>query len=154
LNENNEKKDIAYKLIKGKVPTLSKKNAFFIIFAFSVVALLYFLPTPEGLSHNGKIMIGVLLMGGILWVTEPIPLAVTGLLIIIIQPILGVMPAKDVFSSFGNQAIFFLIGAFILAAALEKHGLHKRMALKLLSYFEKTPKIFTLGIMYLLWHLS
>ncbi len=147
MNEDNEKKDIEYKLIKGKVPTLSKRNIFFIIFAFSVVALLYFLPTPEGLSQNGKIMIGILLMGGILWVTEPIPLAVTGLLIIIIQPMLNVIPAKDVFSSFGNQAIFFLIGAFILAAALEKHGLHRRMALKILSYFEKNPKIFTLGIM-------
>ena len=147
MNENNEKKDREYKIIKGKVPTLSKWNIFFIVFAFSVVALIYFLPTPEGLSHNGKIMIGILLMGGILWVTEPIPLAVTGLLIIIIQPLLGVIPAKDVFSSFGNQAVFFLIGAFILAAALEKHGLHKRIALKLLSYFEKSPKIFTLGIM-------
>jgi sodium-dependent dicarboxylate transporter 2/3/5 len=147
LNEDNEKKDEEYKLIKGKVPTLSKRNVFIIIFAFSVVALLYFLPTPEGLSQNGKIMISILIMGGILWVTEPIPLAVTGLLIIIIQPILSVMPAKDVFSSFGNQAVFFLIGAFILAAALEKHGLHRRMALKLLSYFEKNPKIFTLGIM-------
>ncbi len=147
MNEDNEKKDIEYKLIKGKAPTLSKRNIFFIVFAFSVVALIYFLPAPEGLSYNGKIMIGILLMGGILWVTEPIPLAVTGLLIIIIQPMLGVMPAKDVFSSFGNQAVFFLIGAFILAAALEKHGLHKRIALKLLSYFEKSPKIFTLGIM-------
>jgi sodium-dependent dicarboxylate transporter 2/3/5 len=57
------------------------------------------------------------------------------------------MPAKEVFSSFGNQAVFFLIGAFILGAALEKHGLHRRIALKLLSYFERTPKIFTFGIM-------
>ncbi|UCF11958.1 MAG: DASS family sodium-coupled anion symporter [Thermoplasmatales archaeon] len=147
MNKDNEKKEEEYKLIKGKVPTFTKRNVFIIIFAFSVVAILYFLPTPEGLSQSGKIMIGILLMGGILWVTEPIPLAVTGLLIIIVQPMLNVMPAKDVFSSFGNQAVFFLIGAFILAAALEKHGLHRRTALKLLSFFEKNPKIFTLGIM-------
>jgi sodium-dependent dicarboxylate transporter 2/3/5 len=147
LNKENNKKSRDYKLIKGKTPIFSKINIFFITLAFSVVVLLYFSPTPEGLSHNGKIMIGILLMGGILWVTEPIPLAVTGLLIIIIQPMLGVIPAKDVFSSFGNQAIFFLIGAFILAGAIEKHGLHKRIALRLLSYFEKNPKIFTFGIM-------
>jgi sodium-dependent dicarboxylate transporter 2/3/5 len=147
LNKDNNKKSRDYKLIKGKMPPFSKINIFFITLAFSVVVLLYFSPNPEGLSHNGKIMIGILLMGGILWVTEPIPLAVTGLLIIIIQPMLGVIPAKDVFSSFGNQAIFFLIGAFILAGAIEKHGLHKRIALRLLSYFEKNPKIFTFGIM-------
>jgi sodium-dependent dicarboxylate transporter 2/3/5 len=40
-----------------------------------------------------------------------------------------------------------LIGAFILAAAIEKHGLHRRIALGFLRFFEKNPKIFTLGIM-------
>ena len=147
MNEDIEKMETEYKLIKGKVPSLTKSNIFFIILAFCVLFLLYILPTPEGLSNNGKIMIGILFMGGILWVTEPIPLAVTGLLIIIIQPILGVIPAEDVFSSFGNQAVFFLIGAFILAGAVEKHGLHRRIALRLLSYFEKNPKTFTFGIM-------
>jgi sodium-dependent dicarboxylate transporter 2/3/5 len=57
------------------------------------------------------------------------------------------MSPNDVFSSFGNQAVFFLIGAFILAGAIEKHGLHRRIALKFLSYFEKSPRFFTLGIM-------
>lgn len=147
MNEDNEKKDKEYKLIIGKVPTLTKRNVFFIFLAFFLLVLLYLIPTPEGLSNNGKIMIGILLMGGVLWITEPIPLAVTGLLIMIIQPILGIIPTKEVFSSFGNQAVFFLIGAFILAGAIEKHGLHKRIALRLLSYFEKNPKIFTFGIM-------
>jgi sodium-dependent dicarboxylate transporter 2/3/5 len=85
-------------------------------------------------------------MASILWISESIPLAVTGLLIMILQPLLGVMPAKEVFSSFGNQAVFFLIGAFILACAIEKHGLHRRIALKFLSFFEKNPRVFTLGI--------
>lgn len=147
MDEDTEKIEEEYKLIKGKAPTLSRRNILFIAVAFLVVVLFYFLPTPEGLSNNGKMMIGILLMGGILWITEPIPLAVTGLSIMIIQPILGIMPAGDVFSSFGNQAVFFLIGAFILAGALEKHGLHKRIALKFLSFFEKTPKLFTFGIM-------
>lgn len=65
----------------------------------------------------------------------------------ILQPLLGVMPADDVFASFGNKAVFFLIGAFILAAAIEKHGLHRRIALRLLVFFENHPKFFTLGIM-------
>ena len=127
--------------------SLSRRDIVFIILAFSFVIFFYFLPTPEGLSHNGQIMIGILLMGGILWVTEPIPLAVTGLLIMIMQPLLGVMKAEEVFSSFGNQAIFFLIGAFIIASAIEKHGLHRRIALRFLSYFEKSPRGFTFGIM-------
>jgi len=147
LDDHIEDIEEEYTLIKGKIPSISKKNMIFIILAFLVILLFYFLPNPSDLSTNGKMMIGILIMGGILWITEPIPLAVTGLLIMIIQPILGIIPAGDVFSSFGNQAIFFLIGAFIIASALEKHGLHKRIALKFLSFFEKNPKFFTFGIM-------
>jgi len=132
---------------KSKNPIYSRRNVIFIVIAFLLLSLFYILPTPDGLSHDGKIMLGILLMAAVLWITEPIPLAVAGLLIMIIQPLLGVIPADDVFSSFGNQAVFFLIGAFILASALEKHNLHRRIALKFLSYFEKSPRIFTLGIM-------
>jgi solute carrier family 13 (sodium-dependent dicarboxylate transporter), member 2/3/5 len=137
---NNDKEDKKEKI-------LSKKDIFFILLAFLIIVIFYFLPTPAGLPFSGKLMIGILLMAAILWITEPIPLPVTGLLIMILQPLLGLMQPKDVFSSFGNQAVFFLIGAFIIAAAIEKHGLHKRIALKFLSYFESSPRFFTFGIM-------
>jgi sodium-dependent dicarboxylate transporter 2/3/5 len=133
--------------LEGIWPLPSKKDVSFLILAFSIVVIFYFLPFPEGLNHNGKVMIGILLMAAVLWITEPIPLAVTGLLIMIVQPLLGIIPAGEVFSSFGNQAVFFLIGAFILASAIEKHGLHRRIALKFLSYFETNPRVFTFGIM-------
>ena len=117
------------------------------LFSFYIVILLFFLPTPEGLSHSGQVMIGIMIMGAILWITEPIPLAATGLLIIIMQPIMGTLPAQDVFASFGNQAIFFLIGAFIIAGAIEKYGLHRRIALRLLTYFARRPRMLSFGIM-------
>lgn len=137
------------KLIDSKKITnfdLTYRDIFFIFIAFLVILLAYILPNPVGLPHKGQLMIGILLMAAILWITEPIPLPVTGLLIMIMQPILGIMSAKNVFSSFGNQAVFFLIGAFILAGAIEKHGLHKRIALRFLSYFENSPRSFTFGI--------
>ena len=136
-------KNYFYKRLK----TRKNRDIFFIILAFSIVAIFYLAPNPTGLTHNGQVMIGILIMAAILWITEPIPLAVTGLLIMIIQPILHVLPPADIFSSFGNQAVFFLIGAFIIAAAIEKHGLHRRIALRFLSHFDENPKMFTLGIM-------
>lgn len=135
------------KFLKNLLKVHNRNDIFFIVFAFIIVAIFYIAPTPDGLTHNGQVMIGILIMAAILWITEAIPLAVTGLLIMIIQPMLHVMSPDEVFTSFGNQAIFFLIGAFILAGAIEKHGLHRRIALKFLSYFEKTPRFFTLGIM-------
>jgi len=137
--------------INQKYSSISKKNLAFLILAFSVLAIFsifaYYRITPSGLSSTGQIMIGILIMAAVLWITEAIPLAVTGLLIMILQPLLGVMSAEKVFSSFGNQAVFFLIGAFILASAIEKHGIHRRIALKFLSFFENNPRFFTFGIM-------
>jgi sodium-dependent dicarboxylate transporter 2/3/5 len=126
---------------------LNYKRIIPIFAAFLVLALFYYLPAGAGLTHEGQVMIGILILAAILWITEPIPLAVTGLLIMIIQPLLQIIPPEEVFSSFGNQAVFFLIGAFILAGAVEKHGLHRRIALRFLSYFEKSPRLFTFGIM-------
>jgi len=136
------------KINSNKKFTISRyANIIFIVIAFLILAIFYLAPTPDGLSHSGQVMIGILLMAAILWITEPIPLAVTGLLIMIIQPIMHVLPPQEVFSSFGNQAIFFLVGAFIIAGAIEKHGLHRRIALRFLSQFEKSPRLFTFGIM-------
>ena len=135
----------------NKINFLSKKinlkHFFFIILAFIFLLVFYLIPTPDGLNESGKIMIGILIMAAILWITEPIPLAVTGLLIMIMQPLLHIRTPTQVFSSFGSNAVFFLIGAFIIAGAIEKHGLHRRIALKFLSFFEKTPRFFTFGIM-------
>lgn len=122
-------------------------DALFLGIALFILFLFYLLPTPEGLTSQGKMMIGILLTAALLWITEPIPLAATGLFIILLQPLLGIMSAEQVFSSFGNQAVFFLIGAFIIAAAVETHGLHKRMALTFLKRFETSPRFFTFGIM-------
>ena len=126
---------------------LTLKNIFIFLFCFLILFIFYLLPNPTGLSYQGKMMIGVLITAAILWVTEPMPLAVTGLFVMILQPLLFIMPAQDVFSSFGNQAVFFLIGAFILAGAIEKHGLHRRLALGFLKRFEHSPRSFTFGIM-------
>ena len=126
---------------------VTKKNIFFISLSFFILLIFYFFPTPAGLTHDAQMMLGILVMAAVLWITEPIPLAVTGLFIMILQPLLGIISADNVFSSFGNQAIFFLIGAFIIAGAIEKYGLHRRMALGFLRRFENSPRFFTFGIM-------
>lgn len=123
-----------------------KKTAILTLACLPVILTLL-LPTPPGLGRDGQVMIGILLMAVVLWISEVIPLPATGLLIIILQPLLGVMKSGKVFSSFGNKAIFFLLGSLTLAAAIEKHGLHRRAALKALTYFEYGPRRFILGVM-------
>ena len=115
--------------------------------AILIVIASLLLPVPEGLSRQGFIMLAILAMAVILWLTEAIPLAATGLLIMALQPLLGIVDAKEVFSNFGNRAVFFILASFMMVAAIEKYDLHKKMAVKLLKAFGYSPKKFILGVM-------
>ncbi|MCE9567176.1 MAG: DASS family sodium-coupled anion symporter [Planctomycetes bacterium] len=84
---------------------------------------------------------GILLLTIIWWVTEPIPIAATGLLAAVLCVILGAIPpderAKDgvrpVLSPFADPAVFFLLGGLFIGRAMMKHGLDRRLALSILA---------------------
>jgi len=79
------------------------------------------------------------------WVTEAVPLAVTALLPIILYPTLGVMNGKDVAPIYFNHIIFLFIGGFLVALAMRKWNLHRRIALKILMIFGSKPSNILLG---------
>ncbi len=81
------------------------------------------------------------------WITEAIPLAVTALIPLILFPLLGIMNGKDVSTQYVNHIIFIFIGGFLVALAMERWNLHKRMALKVLMFFGVNPKFILLGFM-------
>jgi sodium-dependent dicarboxylate transporter 2/3/5 len=118
-----------------------------LILAVIVVLLILFSPTPEGLSREGKSALAILAMCFILWTTAALPLSVTSLLAIALLPILGVMSTDRAFSLFGNRAVFFILGAFILAGGMMASGLSTRVALLFLRKFERSPKLLLSGIM-------
>lgn len=112
---------------------------------FLIIILL--LPTPEGLTRNGHIMFGILLFAVMIFLFRPIPLGMGGLLVLIMPVILGAAQPSAIFRSFGNSAVFFLIGAFIIAGTVEKSGIHKRIALWFLGIAGKNPRAFVLTTM-------
>ena len=67
------------------------------------------------------------------WMTEAVPVAVTALLPVVLFPAFGIMNGKAVSTEYFNSIIFLFIGGFLVALAMEKHNLHKRIALKILS---------------------
>ncbi len=102
---------------------------------------------PTGLSVAGFRTLIVFLTCLILWVTHLLPLPITGLFALIAPPLMGVMKAKEAFSFFGSEPVFFIMGVFILATALLKSGLSTRMALHLLKSGSKSPKRLILQVM-------
>jgi sodium-dependent dicarboxylate transporter 2/3/5 len=107
--------------------------------------LLQFSP-PAGLSVSGYR--ALLLFGGtiFLWVSGLIPIAVTALLSMALLPLAGIMPQKQVFALFGNEAVFFILGAFILAAAMTGTGLSARLARTMLARYGRTPRRLALTV--------
>lgn len=118
-----------------------------ILFSLFILAFIYFIPTPDGLSVEGKNSLGIFVVAIILWTTSAIPLSVTGLFVIALLPLLNVMSSKEAFYLFGNKAVFFILGAFILAAAMMKTGISKRIALLIVRKFDDTPAKLLFSIM-------
>ena len=120
--------------------------------AFIAVGLLFWLmvswPTPEGLTPTGQKALAIFVTSLILWVSQLLPLAITSLFAIVSLPLMGVMDKAKAYSLFGNEAVFFIMGAFILAAAMVKSGLSSRVALFFLKRFGGgSPRRLILGLL-------
>jgi len=124
--------------------TLSKKIGLLLapILFFIVVNLPFHL-----VSETGDAVIAVAVWMVIWWITEAVHIAVTALLPLILFPLLKVMPAADVGANYGSPIIFLFFGGFVLALALEKVNLHKRIALTIIKMTGTTPNKVILGFM-------
>ncbi len=81
------------------------------------------------------------------WVTEAIPLSATALLPLVLFPMLGILDGKTVSATYMNHIIFIFIGGFLMALAMEKWQLHRRIALKILMIVGVSPGRILFGFM-------
>ncbi|MGB5316404.1 MAG: DASS family sodium-coupled anion symporter [Robiginitalea sp.] len=81
------------------------------------------------------------------WITEAVSISVTALLPLLLFPLLGVMSLNDVGANYGSPIIFLFFGGFVLALALEKVNLHRRIALTIIHLTGTTPEKVILGFM-------
>jgi sodium-dependent dicarboxylate transporter 2/3/5 len=98
-----------------------------------LMCVVWFMPIaslPEPAHRTLAIMTWV----GTWWVTEALPLAATALLGPTLCVILGVAPAREALRPFADPVIFLFLGSFLLAEALVKHGLNRRIALGVLRW--------------------
>ncbi|MEE9613415.1 MAG: DASS family sodium-coupled anion symporter [Thermodesulfobacteriota bacterium] len=118
----------------------------FFLLVFGLFWYIVSLPVPDGLTPEAKNAIAVFLLCLILWVTNAIPLAITSILAVVLIPLTGVLPPKETYSLFGNEAVFFILGAFILAGAVMHSGLSNRIALIIMERFGSSPRSLLLSI--------
>ena len=110
--------------------------------------ILLLMPTMTGLTPAGQRALAVFMLVLSFWVTHVLPLSVTSLLGIALLPLLNVMSIEQTFSLFGSKAIFFILGALILASGLYQTGLGSRLAFKIISFSGSSPLKLLYGILF------
>lgn len=109
------------------------RKALFRIFIFVVSGIIILIPflvsAPDGLSSSGFKVLAIFITCIIWWITNVVPLMITSLLAIVLLPLFGVDSSASVYAKFGNTAVFFVLGSFILASAFMRSGLSSRISL-------------------------
>jgi sodium-dependent dicarboxylate transporter 2/3/5 len=104
----------------------------------AVAAFVALVPTPEGLAPEGQRGLAILALCVIWWLLTPVALPVTSLLGMALLPLLGVLAPNEAFAFFGNQAVFFVVGVFLIAAAMLRSGLSARLALWAMRFLARS----------------
>ena len=116
---------------------------------FAVFFFLISLEGPVDLSREGYKVLCVFFLCVSLWTTNLIPLSITSLLAIAMIPMMGIMNASDVYSFFGNKAVFFILGVFILSAAMIACGLSARLSIWVIDNWGANPSRLLMAIYFL-----
>jgi solute carrier family 13 (sodium-dependent dicarboxylate transporter), member 2/3/5 len=99
----------------------------------ALFALTFVLPPPPGMSPEAWRVAGLGLWMAVWWATEAAPMAATALLPLVLIPVVGAGNERQAAAPYANPIVLLLLGGSILAVAIERWGLHKRLALFFLS---------------------
>ncbi len=105
------------------------------------------LPAPSGFEGTSWQVLGLVGWMALWWALEAIPLAATALLPIVIVPLIGVPDARTVLSEYANPSVLLLLGGFLVALAMERWHLHRRMAFAIMLRVGTDPRRLVLGMM-------
>ncbi len=110
-------------------------------------ALIIIPSPPEGLSPEGQAVAAVTAWVAVWWMSEAIPIPATALLPIPLFPLTGALPVAETTPSYANPLIFLFMGGFFLAMAMQRWGLHRRIALRTIKAVGTEPSRLILGFM-------
>jgi sodium-dependent dicarboxylate transporter 2/3/5 len=124
---------------------LGSRKRYGFIAGILVFLIMIMLPAPEGLPIEGWYTAAVAALMGIWWITEALPIPATALLPIVMLPIMNISPIGDATSPYANPLIFLFMGGFVIAQAMERWDLHKRIALNIVSFVGVKPSSIIMG---------
>ncbi|MGL5207377.1 MAG: SLC13 family permease [Acidaminococcaceae bacterium] len=112
---------------------MDKKTVQFLLAIFAFITVGWLMPTPDGLPQAGKMALAVGTFAIIVWVTNAIEGALSGLMIVFMLAITGAAKIDKAFSGFANTSLWLIVIGFLMAGVMEHSGLSKRIALYLVA---------------------
>ena len=110
-------------------------------------ALLVYAVMPGDVPHAAKLTAATAVLMGVWWMTEALPIPATALVPLVVFPVLGDVSVDDVGASYGNNIIFLFMGGFMLALAMQRWNLHRRIALVTVRAMGTSPSMVVAGFM-------
>jgi sodium-dependent dicarboxylate transporter 2/3/5 len=98
-----------------------------------LAALMLINDAPSGLGDAAWLTAAVGVLMAVWWTTEAVPIAVTALLPVVVFPLLGLADPGELATAYGNNMLFLFLGGFIVAFAMQRWNLHRRIALNVLQ---------------------
>jgi len=111
---------------------MTAKRIGFVV-GFTAFLLTLVLPAPAGMPREAWLVAGLVVWMAAWWMTEAIPLTATALLPFVVLPLSGVMTANETASAYYAPTLFLILGGAFIALAIERTGLHRRLALAILG---------------------
>ena len=108
--------------------------------------LIQFIPFTD-LSLEGKNVLATTSWMAIWWILESIPIAATALLPIVLFPVTNAVSISNTTAAYGHKYVFLYLGGFLIAIAIERWNLHKRIALNIISAIGTKINLIILGFM-------
>jgi sodium-dependent dicarboxylate transporter 2/3/5 len=118
-----------------------------LVLGVAVFAATLLTAPPAGLAPAAWQVAGAMLLMAIWWATEALPFAATALVPLAVLPPLGAASASDLAQGYGNTTLFLILGGFLLALAMERCNLHRRIAYAIVARAGGHPQGLVLGMM-------
>mgnify|MGYP001168465953 CR=1 FL=1 len=118
-----------------------------LVLGLALLVLAVFTEPPGGLTVAAWRTAGVSALMAVWWATEALPIPATALMPIGVLPLLGVADVDTVAAGYGNSTIYLILGGFLVALAMERWDLHKRIAYNVVVHAGGSPRLLVLGMM-------
>ena len=109
--------------------------------------IIFFIPSITGLDHAPRAVLAVTVFVATWWITEAIPIPATSLIPLILLPLTGGTDEQVASSAYADPIVFMYMGGFIIAVAIEKWNLHRRIAMTIISMMGSSSNHVILGTM-------